>query len=209
MPSIVISGAGIAGLILAISLQNIGLECTVLEQAPGFEQGVGGAIGLYPNGLKIIRDLSPELLCEIRKLGRPYTLRKWMRNDGSEVAIGQERFITKFDSEKDERELGSMGIRRWRLQKALMDEVRKRNITIRFNERVDKIQVTNTEGVRVILQSGTEITCDLMFGCDGVKSATRQSLFGSETEPRYTVINSLPGNNMLDGLGSDRKKLSN
>ena len=42
MPKIVISGAGIGGLLLAISLNNMGLECEVLEQAPGFEDGVGG-----------------------------------------------------------------------------------------------------------------------------------------------------------------------
>jgi 2-polyprenyl-6-methoxyphenol hydroxylase-like FAD-dependent oxidoreductase len=97
-PNVIISGGGIAGLLLAISLKKLNINCQVYEQAPAYAEGVGGAIGtfqayigLYPNGLRIIRDISLELLYEIRSLGRPFTLRKWMRHDGSTIAVGQEK----------------------------------------------------------------------------------------------------------------------
>ena len=47
-----ISGAGIGGLVLALALKKRGINCTVYEQAPCFDENVGGGIGLYPNGLR-------------------------------------------------------------------------------------------------------------------------------------------------------------
>lgn len=41
-PNIVISGAGVAGLLLALSLKKQGLNVVVYEQAPEFGEGVGG-----------------------------------------------------------------------------------------------------------------------------------------------------------------------
>jgi len=57
-PKIVVIGGGIAGLVLALCLKkHCGLEVVVYEQAAAFGDGVGGAIGLYPNGLRVIRDI--------------------------------------------------------------------------------------------------------------------------------------------------------
>jgi 2-polyprenyl-6-methoxyphenol hydroxylase-like FAD-dependent oxidoreductase len=38
----IISGAGVAGLLLALSLKKLGLDTSVYEQAPEFGEGVGG-----------------------------------------------------------------------------------------------------------------------------------------------------------------------
>lgn len=91
-PFVVVSGAGVAGLLLALALKNIGLKVEVYEQAPEFGDGVGGAIGMYPNGLRVIRDISPDLLHNIRKNARPYEKRRWMRHDGSEIAVADEEY---------------------------------------------------------------------------------------------------------------------
>lgn len=35
-------------------------------------------MSLYPNGLRVIRDISPELLKRIQEAGYPYQYRHWM-----------------------------------------------------------------------------------------------------------------------------------
>jgi 2-polyprenyl-6-methoxyphenol hydroxylase-like FAD-dependent oxidoreductase len=47
--NIIISGAGIGGLILALLLKKQGLCTTVFEQSPSFDPEVGVGIGIYAN----------------------------------------------------------------------------------------------------------------------------------------------------------------
>lgn len=57
------------------------------------DDDVGGAIGMYPNGLAVIRDVSPTLLQKIRDGGKPFVYRRWMRHDGATVAVGDEKCV--------------------------------------------------------------------------------------------------------------------
>jgi salicylate hydroxylase len=75
---IVIVGAGIVGLVLALAIKkNINITPELYEQAPAFHDDVGAGMGMYPNGLRVIRDISPSLLKAIRNAGHPYLYRRW------------------------------------------------------------------------------------------------------------------------------------
>ena len=75
---VVISGAGIVGLVLALGLKNhIGITPELYEQAHTFQEDLGAGMGMYPNGLRVIRDISPKLLASIRESGYPYLYRRW------------------------------------------------------------------------------------------------------------------------------------
>lgn len=75
---VVIVGAGIVGLVLALALQtHCGLQVELYERAEAFHDDVGAGMGMYPNGLRVIRDISPELLQQIREAGFPYSFRRW------------------------------------------------------------------------------------------------------------------------------------
>ena len=67
------------GLVLALALKKY---CHILvdiyEQADAFHDDVGAGMGMYPNGLRVIRDISPNLLMEIRNAGYEYQFRRWM-----------------------------------------------------------------------------------------------------------------------------------
>ena len=120
-------------------------------------------------------------------------LRKWYRHDGTEVAVGEEKYLCSFSSAKDEQELSSMGIRRWRLQNALRDACVREKIPIVMNVRMNSTSILPDGRVKCLLSSGDEVICNMLFGCDGVKSAIRTSLFGSEIDPKYTGITCLMG----------------
>jgi salicylate hydroxylase len=53
---VLVVGAGIGGAALALSLQKLGIDYVLLEQAPAFEE-VGAGIQLSPNGVRVLETL--------------------------------------------------------------------------------------------------------------------------------------------------------
>lgn len=121
--------------------------------------------------------------------------RKWYRHDGSIVAVASEKYLVEWENETDEKELTSLGIRRWRLQKALSDACIEAGIEIFMNSRINSVKHLKNGKVECTLADNSTVIGDLIFGCDGVKSALRNSLFGSASnvEPKYTGITCLMG----------------
>jgi len=75
---IIIIGAGIVGLALALALEkHCGIKVNLYEQAAAFHDDVGAGMGCYPNGLRVIRDISSDLLGAIQDIGYPYLLRRY------------------------------------------------------------------------------------------------------------------------------------
>jgi hypothetical protein len=75
---VVIAGAGIVGLVLALALaKHAKIKADLYEQASTFSDDVGAGMGMYPNGLRVIRDISPALLERIQRAGYPYLHRRW------------------------------------------------------------------------------------------------------------------------------------
>jgi len=108
---LVIVGGGIGGLVLALCLDQIynhpttseeqsssndkvesnqKLEIHIYESTKSYTSNAGGAIGLYPNGLRILKHISPKLLTNVRNGGCTYIYRRWMRHDGMEVGVARE-----------------------------------------------------------------------------------------------------------------------
>ncbi|KAL7535142.1 hypothetical protein ACHAXR_006300 [Thalassiosira sp. AJA248-18] len=120
---LVIIGGGIGGLVLALCLDQIynhpttdssdhttitnttnknnttkqlHLPINVYESTAAYTANAGGAIGLYSNGLRVLRHLSrthpkiPNVLTNVRAAGCDYLYRRWMRHDGFEVAVARE-----------------------------------------------------------------------------------------------------------------------
>jgi hypothetical protein len=75
--TIIICGGGIVGLALALALKKqLGVTAEVYEQADAFVDDVGAGMGMYPNGLRVLRDISPALLQAVRDVGLPYLYRR-------------------------------------------------------------------------------------------------------------------------------------
>mmetsp|Transcript_13275 Transcript_13275/g.25144 ORF Transcript_13275/g.25144 Transcript_13275/m.25144 type:complete len:466 (+) Transcript_13275:140-1537(+) len=190
----VIAGAGIVGLTLALSLhKHTGIRPEVYEKrtAETFHQCVGAGMGMFPNGLRVLRDISPELLEKVRQVGKPFLHRRWVKHCGTAVvAEGNEDVLHHGDDET----VSSLGIGRWRLHQALWEATQEAGISIHFKKAIeDIVQLTtkcngncnddnqndndeHQEGdlVCVYFADHTHRMTHLLFGTDGTWSKTRQ-----------------------------------
>ncbi|KAJ3225746.1 hypothetical protein HDU81_007684 [Chytriomyces hyalinus] len=205
---IAIIGGGIAGLVAASAIAkhvSSRIRVHVFEQSrlASFGESTGGAIGLYANGLAVLRDIDNELLETVCSQGLPYANRRWRRHDGTEIAVGDETLLVprNDDDGSFDPRLQPLGIRRWRFLSALLDQTKKHaNIKVHFEKRIahDGIQtVTETNGSSSIqihklkFKDGTEFTARLVLGADGVKSQVRAYLFPETKQPEYTGVTTL------------------
>ncbi|CAJ1945258.1 unnamed protein product [Cylindrotheca closterium] len=185
-----IAGGGIVGLVLALALKkHVGITAEVYERAEGFADDVGAALGMYANGLRVLRDIDPKLMEAIKDAGRPYGYRRWERHDGTEIAVASEDVLSADDSE-----LCSLGIRRWRLQKALYNAVKDAGIPLHFSKGISNvIERDDDDRIQVVFADGTSRYTELLFGADGGKSAVRETVAGGTYEIKYTGVTCLMG----------------
>ena len=190
----VIAGGGIVGLVLALAIKkHLGVTPEIYEKAHGFAEDVGAALGLYPNGLRVLRDIDLELLQALREAGYPYLYRIWEKQDGTKVAEAKEDVLA-----GGEEELYSIGIKRWRLQDVLYQAVAKANIPIYFEKAVEDvvelIGEDDEEGhVEVFFADGTRRRTQVLFGVDGGKSQVRRVFASSKMKLECTGVTCLMG----------------
>lgn len=187
--TIVISGAGIVGLVLALGLKkHIGVTAEIYEKAHAFHDDVGAALGMYPNGLRVLRDIDESLMQAVKEKGYPYLYRRWERHDGTEIATANEDVLNDGDEE-----LCSIGIRRWRLQKVLYDAVLKEGIPVHFAKATSGLIEHENDLIEVLFEDGTSRYTKLLFGVDGGKSMVRQIVADASVQLKYTGVTCLMG----------------
>lgn len=174
--TVVVVGAGIGGLSLALALARRGVRSTVLEQAPAIAE-VGAGVQLSPN---VVR-----------------TLAHWGIGDAvSALAVEPERVEVR--SAASDRllmtsRLGSFSRQRWGapyltiarsgLQAVLLEAARASGgVEIRLGARV--ADVAAVAGA-VTLDDGDQIVGEAVVGCDGLRSVVQARLFGA-IPPRFT-----------------------
>lgn len=146
----------------------------------------GAGLGCYPNGLRVLRDISPDLLQAVRDAGYSYQYRRWERHDGSQIAEAEEAVLS-----NGEEDLNSIGIRRWQLQKVLYEYAQSMGIEIHFSKGTVNAEMLDNDLVRVHFADGTSRLTRLLFGCDGGKSAVRNVVAPNESELKYTGVTCL------------------
>lgn len=186
---VVISGAGIVGLVLALALKkHVGINVEIYERAPAFHDNVGAGMCLFPNGLRVIRDISPDLLEQIRNCGYPLLLRRFERHDSNWSVEGDENAR---HTDTDE-ELHAIGICRWRLQRALYDEVLKQGINIHFSKQTESLE-RKSDCIKINFSDGTYCCTRILSGVDGSKSTIRRIVAGKGYELDYTGVTCIMG----------------
>jgi salicylate hydroxylase len=196
---ILIAGAGIGGLTAALALLKRGFDVRVYEQASELREP-GAGVQIAANGSRPLIDLGL----------RDALTRVAVEPTGKEVRLWSTGQTWKlFD-------LGDDSIRRfgapyWMLHRGDLQRVLVEAV---LNERPDAIVldakaigcVQNKQEAILELADGRSIPCEVLIGADGVHSAIRQALFGSE-KPSFTGILAWRGLVPLHVLPSDVRRL--
>jgi salicylate hydroxylase len=169
---IALIGGGIGGLTAAHALLCRGFEVSVHEAAPELKE-IGAGVALGPNSMKALRSLDLEQpVREVAWESEYQYLRNWKTG----------RVISK--TPRDSKRYGAAGCSVHRAD--LLDVLGKDLPSEIIHLGARCVGVENRESSAVArFKDGTEVEADIVIGCDGIHSVTRESLFGPDA-PRFT-----------------------
>ena len=168
---VLIVGAGLAGLTLAISLRRQGLDAEIVErQATWPVHGAG--IYLVGNAMRALGSL--DLADDVLRDGALIQTQTFMNHRGRQLAV--------IDTASVWADCGPcVGIRRADLQSKLVNALG--GAVVRFSATVTSLQQREDCAV-VRFDDGRERLYDLVVGADGIRSSIRKLVFKS-VQPRF------------------------
>ncbi len=151
---------------------------------------VGGGLGVSPNGMRVLRDLDPEIHKAVMDQGFPCEHFIFMGQNG--WTLGKTKTTDKggFEGPEGQAEVCVSSTRHglWACLMAKMPPG-----TVHY-KKVSQIQRGVEGALAVLFDDGSKEECDLVIGADGVKSVVRKALFGEDEvyAPKYTYVSSSP-----------------
>lgn len=178
---VIVIGAGIGGLSLALALHKVGVKCRIFEAAPQIKP-LGVGLNLLPHAMAALNQLG--LLEALEKKG---------------VATQEVHFYTRFGQLVNKAacgrfagyELPQLSIHRADLHEVLLQTVRERLGPDAVNLGCKCIGVTQQhDGVEVHFEDADKNPLPAVLGCvavacDGVHSVVRKQMHPIEAVPRY------------------------
>ncbi|BBZ61013.1 FAD-dependent monooxygenase [Mycolicibacterium monacense] len=168
-PTVLVSGAGIAGPALAFWLTRNGYRVVVVETAADIRPG-GQTVDLRGAGADVVARMG--LLEQMERRALFQRGIAWVRSDGSRRA---EMPVTAFDGNGP---VSKLEILRGDLVDVLYGAT-KDVCEYRFGTRIETL-AEHDAGVDVTFADGGEMRADLVVGADGPHSAVRRLVFGPE-----------------------------
>ena len=163
---VLISGAGIAGTVLAYWLARGGLRPTVIERSPQIRRG-GNAVDLRGPAVDVVAGMG--VLAELR--GHATGLAEFHR-----ISPSGQRLVTM----APEIIGGDIEVLRTELN-AVLFAAAQDGVTYRFGDSIAALEDID-QGVAVTFDSGLRREFDIVIGADGLHSQTRALAFGPEGE---------------------------
>jgi len=180
MDEVIIVGAGIGGLTLALALHARGVPCRVFESVAEI-RAVGVGINLLPHAAKdyAVLGLEPALA----RVAIETTDATFFNRYGQLIYQEPLGRAAGYDHPQ-------FSIHRGDLQMVLLEAFRERIGSDRLATRRHCVGVTQDDaGVTVSFADGSTARGRVVIGCDGINSSIRRQLFPDEGEPRYSGIN--------------------
>jgi 2-polyprenyl-6-methoxyphenol hydroxylase-like FAD-dependent oxidoreductase len=169
-PGVLISGASVAGPILAYWLNRFGFRPTVVERTEQLRFGSGGhAVDLFGPALQIIEWMGA--LPQVQNSGTDAEIISFIRGGHRPVDVPAELMSEGVSARHVE-------IMRGELAKIIYD-AGKDSVDYVFGDSISSLEQTG-RGVNVSFRHRSAQTFDLVIGADGLHSTTRQLVFGDE-----------------------------
>ncbi|WP_305783967.1 FAD-dependent monooxygenase [Symbioplanes lichenis] len=165
MPSAVISGASIAGLSAAFWLRRTGWDVTVIERAPAFRDG----------GQNVdVRGVAREVL---RRMGLFDAIKAQNTTETGTVLVDASgRVRAELPSEGPDAATAELEVLRGDFARTILDHLPD-GVAMLYGDTIDEVT-----GDTVTTVAGRTLPADLVVIAEGVRSATRDRLFGPEVD---------------------------
>lgn len=172
---VLIAGAGIGGLVTALSLLHRGIDCDVYEQASELRE-VGAGLWVSANGARVLFELGLKEELERVAIGATErAIRLW--NTGESWPL--------YEARKSTASHKPYVLLRAHLLRMLQEAVeRLKPNAIHLNARCTGLIESNGK-VSLKFEDGSEAVGTALIGADGIHSKIREQLFG-EVQSRYT-----------------------
>lgn len=187
---VVIIGAGIGGLAVAVALRRIGVEFLVIERAARISE-VGAGLSLWSNAVNALREL--DLQADVMASA------SIIEQQSVRTLAGRVIAQTEFGPISRIAGAPCICVHRACLQKALLDSLPP--ASIRTGTRC-----SGFDGSTAILETGERIKADVLVGADGISSVVRDGLHGAEA-PRFAGYTCWRGIRQDNGVLPDRSAL--
>ncbi|XP_050227199.1 monooxygenase 2 isoform X1 [Mercurialis annua] len=168
--NIVIVGAGIAGLATAASLQRLGIQSVVLEQAESLRTG-GTSLTLFKNGWRVLDAIG--VGSDLRS--------QFLEIQGMVVKSEDGRELRSFRFKDEDESQEVRAVERRILLETLANQLPPE--TIRYSSGLDKIEASENGETLLKLVDGTQLQAKIVIGCDGIRSPIAKWMGFSE--PKY------------------------
>jgi 5-methylphenazine-1-carboxylate 1-monooxygenase len=177
---VIILGAGIGGLTLALSLHQAGIPCRVYEAVPELKP-LGVGINLLPHAVRELSELG--LLPALDKVGVRTKEAVFFTEHGQLVFREPAGQHAGYDWPQ-------FSIHRGDLQTVLHEETLARlgPDSVVCGHRCTGV-TQDADGVTVHFADAPAVRGAVAVGCDGIHSALRKQLYPNEGAPRYSGIN--------------------
>jgi len=177
---VLIVGAGIGGLTLALALHRRGIACRIFESAPEMK-AVGVGINILPHATEVLGELG--LVPALARVA---------------VETQEAAFFNRFGQLIYREPLGLRAGYRWPqfsihradLQSALFDAAIERLGRERIHLGWHCVGFEqDASRVRLMFRDREPVDGDAAIACDGIHSVIRKQLYPNEGEPRYSGVN--------------------
>jgi len=173
---VLIAGGGVGGLAAALAFAQRDVAVTLIERRPDFDvPGVG--LGQPANALRVYDALG--VLDEILATGFVYN--HMSIHDADRHLLSMHKFLL-----GDARVPAVCALPRSDLHTILLRAARKAGVTVRLGLHVTQIDDNRTDQASVVFSDGSADSFDLLAGFDGIRSSTREHLFGTMFVPHYS-----------------------
>jgi salicylate hydroxylase len=171
--SCIIIGGGISGASSALTLSQLGIQCSLYELRDQ-PATIGGSINLTPNAISLLESIGVELKhgCKVDVID-VYSITTGYR-------LGEVSF---------RRSGHSLRIMREHLQGALLEAVKAAGIPTYYGSKLKSIEdASDSAKITAVFSDGRRAHADFILGCDGVHSAVRTVHIEPDRRPIYTGV---------------------